>query len=183
MPYFPAGELEQAVVDTIHRELGDKKRLKIFYDEYKEYRKTHKQDSEQLKEINRIEKAVEKKRREKKRILDLLVKDTIEEDDAKPLLQQAARDIQILESQLSEMRTTISSSFEFKSFEEFYKIINETLPMANSTQMLVDAFVMRVNAFTDHIHIILVMDSSRKAQKNEPPSDSCWVKVGVKEGN
>ena len=91
MPYFPAGELEQAVVDTIHRELGDKKRLKIFYDEYKEYRKTHKQDSEQLKEINRIEKAVEKKRREKKRILDLLVKDTIEEDDAKPLLQQAAK--------------------------------------------------------------------------------------------
>ena len=183
MPYFPAGELEQTVVETIKRELCDKTRLKVFYDEYKNAPREN--NSDKAKEAAKIEKAIEKRRREKKRVLDLLVKGTIEEDDAKPLLQQVARDIQVLEGQLSDLRSTISSSFEFRSFDEFSQIVSETMPLANSAKGLIDAFVLRVDVFNDHLHITLVIEQSRDIKKDAPASDTsvCWVKDGVKEGN
>lgn len=182
MPYFPAGELEQTVVETIKRELCDKARLKAFYDEYKNAPRAD--DTDKAKEAAKIEKAIEKRRREKKRVLDLLVKGTIEEDDAKPLLQQAARDIQVLEGQLSDLRSTISSSFEFRSFDEFYQIVSETMPLANSAKGLIDAFVLRVDVFNDHLHVSLIIDHPEGTKKDAPSSDTstnCWVKVGVKE--
>lgn len=121
-----------------------------------------------------------------KRVLDLLIKGAIEEEDAKPMLQQAASDILMLESQLSELRSTISSSFEFRSFDEFYKIVSETMPLANSAKSLIDAFVLRVDVFNDHLHVTLIIDQPEGTKKDAPTSDasaSCWFKVGVKEGN
>ena len=181
MPYFPAGELEQTVVETIKRELCDKARLKAFYDEYKNA--LREDNSDKAKEAAKIEKAIEKRRREKKRVLKLLVKGTIEEDDAKPLLQQAARDIQVLEGQLSDLRSTISSSFEFRSFDEFYQIVSETMPLANSAKGLIDAFVLRVDVFNDHLHVSLIIDHPEGTKKDAPSSGTsvCWVKDGVKE--
>ena len=70
-------------------------------------------------------------------------------------------------------------------FYEFYQIVSETMPLANSAKGLIDAFVLRVDVFNDHLHITLVIEQSIDIKKDAPASDTsvCWVKDGVKEGN
>lgn len=182
LPVIPVRDLENTVVEAIKKELSDKKKLKKFYEDYKQSQK--KQEPHSDREVKNIEAAIERKLGEKNRLISLLMKGTIEEADAKPFLSQIATDVQILEGQLSELQKTMNSAFEFESFSEFYEMVKLALTLPSSNQNLIDAFVQRVDVLRDDIHITLTIDAPapvQMQQKNDAKSVVGLYKVGVKD--
>lgn len=180
LPYCPAEELELAVVDTIRKELSNERRLKKLYADYKNSLKPD--NIEQKKEIKKIESSIEKKRKEKKRIIGLLISGTIEEADAKPMLATISSDLQILEGQLSSSQEIMSSSFEFKTYDDFAQIVKDFLLFAKTEKGMIDSFVYRVDVHKENIHITLSIDTTEEnIKKTSSGEDVCWVKLGVKD--
>lgn len=63
------------------------------------------------------------------------------------------------------IRSTVSSLFEFRSFEEFYQIVSDSMPLVGSAKGLIDAFVASANVLSDHLHFTLVIEQSVNIKK------------------
>lgn len=107
--------------------------------------------------VEEIGKALQRRETEKQKLISMTMKGLISDDDAKPLLEQAARDLAELRRELASLEMTKDMDFEehAASAEEFRKDVAGMLELGGPAAYagMVDTMISKVILYPDKVHI------------------------------
>ena len=90
------------------------------------------------------------------------------------MLARISGNVQVLEGRLSNLQESMSGSFEFKTFDEFFQVVKDFRMFTSAEKSIVDAFVQRADIRRYRIHITLSLDTpDKKQKKTASEEDAC----------